>query len=179
MQFTLGPMKGVIRTPDIAKIFHPTPDIKAKKCPTPTLKIHPDTRHPPSKRWKDTKYSSYTKSTLDTVIFKSTPETVKYLISTLDTDPPLARALTLNNLPSNFLHHKILGNTHVYHNQLCFIMTQVWSILFENGRDEKNHARFSFSFSVKMQNSEVWDHQEQKGMVQWKWLPMLSLKQLC
>ncbi len=24
-------MKGVIPTPDIAKIFHPTPDIKAKK----------------------------------------------------------------------------------------------------------------------------------------------------
>ncbi len=48
----LGPMKGVIPTPDIVKIFHPTPDIQAKKCPTPTLKIHPDTRHPPSKRWK-------------------------------------------------------------------------------------------------------------------------------
>ena len=48
----LGPMKGVIPTPDIVKIFHLTPDIQAKKCPTPTLKIHPDTRHPPSKRWK-------------------------------------------------------------------------------------------------------------------------------
>ncbi len=46
----IGPMKGVILTPDIVKIFHPTPDIQAKKCPTPTLKIHPDTRHPSSKR---------------------------------------------------------------------------------------------------------------------------------
>ena len=36
----IGPMKGVIPTPDIAKIFHPTPDIKAKKCLTPTLKIY-------------------------------------------------------------------------------------------------------------------------------------------
>ncbi len=45
-------MKGVIPTPDIDKIFHPTPDIEAKKCPTLTLKIHPDTRHPPSKRRK-------------------------------------------------------------------------------------------------------------------------------
>ncbi len=26
-------MKGVIPTPDIAKIFHPTPDIQAKKMP--------------------------------------------------------------------------------------------------------------------------------------------------
>ncbi len=48
-------MKGVIPTPVIAKIFHPTPDIQAKKCPTPTLKIPPDTRHPPSKRWKNAK----------------------------------------------------------------------------------------------------------------------------
>ncbi len=46
-------MKGVILTPDIAKIFHPTPDIQAKKCPTPTLKIHPDTQHPPCKRRKN------------------------------------------------------------------------------------------------------------------------------
>ncbi len=44
---SLGPMKGVIPTPDIAKIFHPTPDIKAKKMPdtrhskfTPTLGTH-------------------------------------------------------------------------------------------------------------------------------------------
>ncbi len=51
----IGPMKGVIPTPDIANIFHPTPDIK---------------------------------STLDTMFFKSTHETVKYLTSTLDTDPP-------------------------------------------------------------------------------------------
>ncbi len=27
----VGPMKGVIPTPNIAKIFHPTPDIQAKK----------------------------------------------------------------------------------------------------------------------------------------------------
>ena len=33
-------MKGVIPKPDIAKIFYPTPDIKAKKCPTPTLDTH-------------------------------------------------------------------------------------------------------------------------------------------
>ena len=33
------------------------------------------------------KYSDYTKSTLNTVIFKSTPETVKYMTSTLDTNP--------------------------------------------------------------------------------------------
>ena len=81
-------MKGVIPTLDNAKIFHPTPDIKAKKCPTPTFKFHPGTRHPPSKRRKKIqKYSNYTKSTLDIVILKSTPETVKYLTSTLDTDP--------------------------------------------------------------------------------------------
>ncbi len=48
----VGPMKEVILTPDIAKIFHPTPDIEAKKCLKPTLKIHPNTRQPPSKRWK-------------------------------------------------------------------------------------------------------------------------------
>ena len=48
-------MKGVIPTPDIAKIFHPTPDIEAKKFPTLRLKIHPNTRHPPSKRQKKTK----------------------------------------------------------------------------------------------------------------------------
>ena len=41
----LGAMKGVIPTLDIAKIFHPTPDIKAKKCPRPTLKNQVDTRH--------------------------------------------------------------------------------------------------------------------------------------
>ena len=34
------------------------------------------------------KYSNYTKSTLYTVIFKSTPETIKKFTSTLDTDPP-------------------------------------------------------------------------------------------
>ncbi len=38
--------------------------------------------------WNWLKYSNSTKSTLDTVIFKSTPETVKYMTSTLDTDPP-------------------------------------------------------------------------------------------
>ncbi len=30
----IGPMKRVILTPDIGKIFHPTPDIEGKKCPT-------------------------------------------------------------------------------------------------------------------------------------------------
>ncbi len=39
-------VKWVIPTPDIAKIFHPTSYIKAKKCPTPTLKFQPDTQHP-------------------------------------------------------------------------------------------------------------------------------------
>ncbi len=68
-------MKGVIPTPDVAKIFHPTPDIEGKKCPTPDTQLHE-------------RKSNYTKSTLDTVFFKSTPGTVKYLISTLDTDPP-------------------------------------------------------------------------------------------
>ncbi len=43
-------MKGVIPTPDIAKIFHPTPDIEGKKDRHPTFKIYPDTRHPTSKR---------------------------------------------------------------------------------------------------------------------------------
>ena len=37
-------MKGVILTPDIAKIFHPTPDIKGKKCPTPDIQNL--SRHP-------------------------------------------------------------------------------------------------------------------------------------
>ncbi len=86
-----GPMKGVILTPDIAKIFHPTPDIKAKKCPTPTLVIILDDNDDDSGRpliWNWLKYSNYTKLTLDTVIFRSTPETVKYLTTTLDTDPP-------------------------------------------------------------------------------------------
>ncbi len=40
-------MKGVIPTPDIAKIFHPTPDINDKKCLTPD---RCDTRHPSSNR---------------------------------------------------------------------------------------------------------------------------------
>ncbi len=30
-------MKGVILTPDVAKIFHPTPDIEGKKCQTPDI----------------------------------------------------------------------------------------------------------------------------------------------
>ena len=30
----IGPLNGVILTPDIAKIFHPTPDIRGKICPT-------------------------------------------------------------------------------------------------------------------------------------------------
>ncbi len=34
------------------------------------------------------KYNNYTKLTLNIVIFKSTPETVKHFTSTLDTDPP-------------------------------------------------------------------------------------------
>ena len=71
-------MKGVIPTPDIAKMFHPTLDIKAKKCPTPTFKIHPDTRHPPSKRQK-----KYKKK-----LFRIYYIIIKYLTSTLDTDPP-------------------------------------------------------------------------------------------
>ncbi len=73
-------MKGVIPTPDIAKIFHPTPNIQAKKCPTPTQNSHFSF---------DVKLTEiYYFYQLDTVIFKSTPETVKYLTSTLDTDPP-------------------------------------------------------------------------------------------
>ncbi len=43
--------------------------------------------------------SNYIKSTLDTVIFKSTPETVKYLTSTLDTDPPFQGPLWYCNIP--------------------------------------------------------------------------------
>ncbi len=35
-------MKGVIATPDIAKIFHPTPDIEGKKCPTPDSHLQKD-----------------------------------------------------------------------------------------------------------------------------------------
>ncbi len=34
-------------TPDNAKIFHPTPDIKGKKCPTPDIQNL--TRHPTPK----------------------------------------------------------------------------------------------------------------------------------
>ncbi len=75
-------MKGVIPTPDIAKIFHPTPDIEGKNARHPTFKIYPDTRHPLSHG------TSNTRLTLDTVFFKSTSGTVKYLISTLDNDPP-------------------------------------------------------------------------------------------
>ena len=56
-------MKGVIPAPDIAKIFHLTPDIEV--------------------------IPSYTKLTLDTMFFKLTPRTVKYLISILDTNLPL------------------------------------------------------------------------------------------
>ena len=33
-------MKGVILTPDIAKIFHPTADVKAKKANTQNLPPH-------------------------------------------------------------------------------------------------------------------------------------------
>ena len=36
-----GPMKGVIPTPYIAKIFHPTPDIEGKKCLTPDIQNLP------------------------------------------------------------------------------------------------------------------------------------------
>ena len=36
-----GPMKVVIPTPDIAKIFHPT--LRAKNACHPTFKIYPDT----------------------------------------------------------------------------------------------------------------------------------------
>ncbi len=34
-------MKGVIPTPDIAKCFHPIPDIDCKKCPTPDIQNLP------------------------------------------------------------------------------------------------------------------------------------------
>ena len=87
-------MKGVIPTPDIAKIFHPTPDIKAKNARHRHSKFIPTlATHLP----KDGEIPNYTKSTLDTVIFKSTPETVKYLTSTLDTDPPF-KGPTINIL---------------------------------------------------------------------------------
>ena len=88
-------MKGIIQTPDIAKVIHPTLDIEGKKCPTPDIQNLP--RHPTSKTVNMVKQlSNYTKSTLDTVIFKWTPETTKYLTSTSDTDP-LSRALQLFN----------------------------------------------------------------------------------
>ncbi len=34
-------LKGVIPTPDIAKIFHLTPDIEGEKCPTPDIQNLP------------------------------------------------------------------------------------------------------------------------------------------
>ena len=81
-------MKGVILTPNIAKFFHPAADIEGKKCLTPNIQknmfLYPNTRHS----------SNYTKSTLDTVFFQSTPETVKYFILTLDTYP-FSRVLVL------------------------------------------------------------------------------------
>ena len=92
-------MKGVIPTPDIAKIFHPTPDIEGKKCP---VAVH-----------LGVKMAYYTKSTLDIVFFKSTSGAVKYLISTLDTDPPPFKG------PNNsvLLRHHIFGRN-IYYN-LC------------------------------------------------------------
>ncbi len=87
-----GPMA---HDPTLPKIFHPTPDIEEKNARhlhskfTPTL----DTYLPKEWKckqlytsvliWNWLKYSNYTKSTLDTV---------KYLILTLDTEP-LSRAL--------------------------------------------------------------------------------------
>ena len=68
-------MKRVIPTPYIAKFFHPIPNIEGKKCLTSDIQDLP--RH-------STPNQVYT----ETVFFKSTPETVKYFILTLDTDPP-------------------------------------------------------------------------------------------
>ena len=53
--------------------FTPTLDVQLKKCVSYS---------------QHERNSNYTKSTLDTVIFKSTSDTVKYLSSALDTDPP-------------------------------------------------------------------------------------------
>ena len=72
IEVLLGPMKGLSESPSDQNEIH-------------TFIL----------MWNWLKCSNYTKSTLDIVIFKSTPETVKYLTSTLDTDPPLSRALLL------------------------------------------------------------------------------------
>ncbi len=63
----IGPFKGIILTPDIAKMFQPTPDIQGKICPTS------DTQN--SARHPTPNFQKCTKSTLDTVIFKSTSDT--------------------------------------------------------------------------------------------------------
>ncbi len=44
--------------------------------------------------------------TPDTVIFKSTPKTVKYLMSTLDTDPPYV-VVTMPKLDPSCTFHRI------------------------------------------------------------------------
>ena len=41
----IGPMKGVIPTPDIDQIFYSTLGTEGKIWSTPTFKILPDTRH--------------------------------------------------------------------------------------------------------------------------------------
>ncbi len=48
----IGPMKGVIATPDIVKKFYSTPDIEGKNARHPTFKIHPtlDTHLPKYKK---------------------------------------------------------------------------------------------------------------------------------
>ncbi len=63
-----GPMKGVIQTPDIAKIFHPTPDIRGKKCPTLKIPLTLDTDLQKNGVWWLVIIHE-----VDTVFFKLTP----------------------------------------------------------------------------------------------------------
>ncbi len=101
----IGPMKGVILTPNIAKMFHTTLNIEGKKCLTPEIQTLP--RHSTlnfksmSRKChknvhfcldvKLMKYRVVMPSRHSTLWFS---DTIKYLNSTLDTDS-LSRALVM------------------------------------------------------------------------------------
>ncbi len=96
-------MKGVIQTPDIAKIFHPPPDIEGKKMP--------DTRHSKLPPTLDTQDRVNIPSRHSTLFFKSTSGTLKYLISTLDTDPPFKGPIIV----TSYAFYRLTGrDTSVY-----------------------------------------------------------------
>ena len=89
-------MKGVIPTPDIAKIFHPTPDIEGKKCQTADIFTTKTTKFFFKYVWNIPQHCSMKESLyqVDTWHgdFNSPSDTEKYLTFTPNTDP-LSRAL--------------------------------------------------------------------------------------